>query len=110
VIRPAERTGETAAVERDRLEHLATLADANAAAVGNVAELALDMKPSGDVWLRVHPEVLFKDIEVGARMAGLFNGILPLDYLTSPAYLVTIDVLTEALEKAGCPRLDLNTT
>jgi hypothetical protein len=68
--------------------------------------LALDMTAAPrNVWLRVRPEVLFKDIELAARMSSLFSGVLQLDYLSPPRFDATVDQVLEALDPIRHPRL-----
>ncbi|HEY1339422.1 MAG TPA: hypothetical protein VGF59_18040 [Bryobacteraceae bacterium] len=68
--------------------------------------LAIDCTVApGNVWLRVHPEVLFKDIELAARMSSLLSGVLQLDYLRPPAFEATSEEILKALESAGHPKL-----
>jgi hypothetical protein len=72
--------------------------------------LALDVKAeTGNIWLRVRPEVLFKDIERAARMSSLFSGILQLKYLRPPALDATAESVLTALAPAQFPRLPLPT-
>src|SRR5207253_204637 len=56
----AERTGEAAAVELDRLQHFGALADADAALAGDVAEpdraVGVEADPVGDAVAEVGPE------------------------------------------------------
>jgi hypothetical protein len=68
--------------------------------------LALDVRAeTGNIWLRVRPEVLFKDIERAARMSSLFSGILQLDYLRAPSLDATADEVLKALDPIRHPRL-----
>lgn len=68
--------------------------------------LALDIKQrTGNIWLRVRPEILFKDVQRAAERSGLFNGMLQLDYLSGPQFAADSDAVVKTLQASGILRL-----
>ncbi len=71
-----------------------------------VDHLALDVRAeTGNIWLRVRPEVLFTDVERAARMSSPFSATLQFEYLRAPSLDATAAAVLTALDPIRHPRL-----